>query len=342
MLQTGNVQQVVKHSMAYGFLLSQPFSFYVDAYPVLQNEVLSQAQNLKYGQHNESVIVLQYKLSQLNYFKQPVDGEFGIRTEYALKSFQKDHHLTVNGVANQKTITTLMKIERKKYLQPLKSIKNDYVPGEQGEDITKIQKALQYFGYYKGELDGIYGPLTDKAIINFQEDHGLEVKKSINEKTVNEIYEAEPTEPVKTVEAPTSNTEQKEAEPKPVKKQTTSYSVSSVITTAKSLIGTPYVWGGESPGGFDCSGFIQYVYQSQGIKLGRTVSDIWNATKPVSNLSVGDFVFYQTYKAGPSHMGIYLGNNQFIHAGESNGVEISDMGISYWKERYIGAKRVAQ
>ncbi|UFU01254.1 NlpC/P60 family protein [Radiobacillus kanasensis] len=338
MLHTGNVQQVVKHSMAYGFLLSQPFSFYVDAYPVLQNEILTESQNLKYGQHNESVLVLQYKLSQLNYFKQPVDGEFGVRTEYALKSFQKDHQLTANGVANQKTISTLVRIEREQYLRPLKSIEEDYYPGEQGDDIEKIQKALQYFGYYKGELDGIYGPLTDKALINFQQDQGLEVKQSINEKTVNQIYEAEPAE---TVAAPSPDTEQ-ESEPKPVKKETASYSVSGLIATAKSFIGTPYVWGGESPGGFDCSGFIQYVYQAHGIKLGRTVSDIWNGTKPVSTLSVGDFVFYETYKAGPSHMGIYLGNNQFIHAGESNGVEVSDMGISYWQQRYIGAKRVAQ
>ncbi|MRH42462.1 hypothetical protein GH741_07165 [Aquibacillus halophilus] len=352
MLTNGNFQHVVKHSMAYGFVLSQPFSFYVDAYPMLQNEVLTQSSTLYYGQHNESVRVLQHKLNQLSYFDKTIDGEFGVLTEYALKKFQYENDLTANGRADNETINTILIIEREKHLRPLKAISKTYYPGDKGEDIKSIQNALHYFGYYKGELDGIYGPITDLALKIFQQDHGLEVEKEINEKTVNAIYAAEPiAEPVKessaeeikeVVAEPKQVTVEETNEPQQVKKtpQQVSFSISQLTSVAKQYIGTPYVWGGTSPNGFDCSGYIQYVFNSVGISLPRTVSDIWNFTKPVETLSVGDFVFYETYKPGPSHMGIYLGNGQFVHAGSSDGVEISDMSISYWKERYLGAKRV--
>ncbi|MBT2685997.1 cell wall-binding repeat-containing protein [Bacillus sp. ISL-37] len=118
-----------------------------------------------------------------------------------------------------------------------------------------------------------------------------------------------------------------------------SFDVNSLIATAKAYIGVPYVFDGTTASGFDCSGYLNFVYDKNGVDLPRTTSDIWNASKVVSQPSPGDIVFYQTYKPGPSHAGIYLGNNQFIHAGSSRGVEISDMNISYWKSRYLGAKR---
>src|SRR5699024_3832125 len=116
-----------------------------------------------------------------------------------------------------------------------------------------------------------------------------------------------------------------------VKAENTSTNLNGVIELARSFIGTEYVWGGDSPSGFDCSGFIQYVFETEDIKLPRTVSDTWNSTKPVDSASVGDLVFFETYQPGPSHMGIYLGDGKFIHAGSSNGVEISELSNSYWE-----------
>ena len=113
-----------------------------------------------------------------------------------------------------------------------------------------------------------------------------------------------------------------------------------VIQTARAQIGTPYKWGGTSPGGFDCSGFLQFVYQAEDIQIPRTVSDIWNYGTPVEQPSVGDLIFFETYKPGPSHAGIYLGDGKFIHAGESRGVEISEMDNPYWSPKYLGAKRI--
>ncbi|WML48843.1 LysM peptidoglycan-binding domain-containing protein [Neobacillus sp. PS3-34] len=111
----------------------------------------------------------------------------------------------------------------------------------------------------------------------------------------------------------------------------------AVIAEAKKYIGSPYLWGGNTPAGFDCSGYLKYVFAKAGITIPRTVATIWGATTAVSTPRPGDIVFYETYTSGPSHAGIYLGSNKFIHAG-SSGVTISDMTLTYWKSRYLGAK----
>ncbi|WP_256242289.1 C40 family peptidase [Bacillus sp. V3B] len=84
-----------------------------------------------------------------------------------------------------------------------------------------------------------------------------------------------------------------------------------------------------SSAAFDCSGYLNYVYNNTGISIPRTVATIWNATKLVSSPKVGDIIFYNTSGNGSSHAGIYLGKNQFIHAGTSTGVTITDMNLSY-------------
>jgi cell wall-associated NlpC family hydrolase len=119
--------------------------------------------------------------------------------------------------------------------------------------------------------------------------------------------------------------------------ETSSSSVQAVIDEAQKYIGTPYRWGGNTPAGFDCSGFTKYVFSNVGMALPRTTETQWEATTPVSSPRIGDLVFFQTYKIGPSHVGIYLGNNKFISAA-SQGVVISDLTATYWKSRYLGAR----
>jgi LysM repeat protein len=126
----------------------------------------------------------------------------------------------------------------------------------------------------------------------------------------------------------------------PPQSNPSSFSVDRLLNEAKSHIGTPYVWGGSSVGGFDCSGFIYYVFKQAGVSVNRLSSEgYYNRAYYVSNPQPGDLVFFEnTYKKGISHLGIYLGNNQFIHAGD-NGVQITSLDNSYWKSKFDGFKR---
>ncbi|MED1471911.1 peptidoglycan endopeptidase [Bacillus salipaludis] len=114
-----------------------------------------------------------------------------------------------------------------------------------------------------------------------------------------------------------------------------------IVSTAKSLMGIPYVWGGSTPSGFDCSGFIYYVANQAGIEIGRLTADgYYNRSYYVDKPKAGDLVFFEnTYKSGISHVGIYIGNNQFIHADPDRGIAISSLNISYFKEHFASFKR---
>lgn len=114
-----------------------------------------------------------------------------------------------------------------------------------------------------------------------------------------------------------------------------------LINIAKSFIGTPYAWGGTTPRGFDCSGFIYYTFNQSGKQIVRTsAAGYYNMSTKVSSPKVGDIVYFKnTYAAGITHLGIYMGNGQFIHSGD-NGVEISSIYQSYWKEHFAGYGRL--
>jgi cell wall-associated NlpC family hydrolase len=114
-----------------------------------------------------------------------------------------------------------------------------------------------------------------------------------------------------------------------------------IITTAKKYIGVPYVWGGSTPSGFDCSGFVKYVFDKHGIPLPRTAATQYGAGKSVkkADLRKGDLVFFGE-NGRITHVGIYMGDGNFIHASSSKGVTITPLNNSYWSVRYYGARRV--
>ncbi len=114
-----------------------------------------------------------------------------------------------------------------------------------------------------------------------------------------------------------------------------------VAQYAEQFEGVPYAWGGTSPSsGFDCSGFVQYVYAHYGTLLPRTSYSQYGVGTSVdkSDLEPGDIVFFDTNGSGASHDGIYEGNGQFINAA-SKKVEVDDMTSSYWASHYVGARR---
>lgn len=124
-------------------------------------------------------------------------------------------------------------------------------------------------------------------------------------------------------------------------RRTTLYDGEGIIEIAKKYLGVPYKFGGQTPDGFDCSGFTGYVYKKAGYSLARDAGVQYNEMKPIKVPRVGDLVFFKIDGQKVSHVGIYVGNLTFIHA-PSTGKKVSyaDMRIAYWKQRYAGARTV--
>lgn len=145
-----------------------------------------------------------------------------------------------------------------------------------------------------------------------------------------------------------NNNQQKETvtqpkqEEKPAVQEKPAVNSSSVTGLALQLVGSRYVEAGTTPNGFDCSGFIYYVYKNNGYSISRqSVAGYWSQAQKISNPQPGDLVFFQnTYKPGPSHMGVYIGNGQFVHAGdESTGVIVSSVNSKYNQAHFLGYGR---
>jgi cell wall-associated NlpC family hydrolase len=116
-----------------------------------------------------------------------------------------------------------------------------------------------------------------------------------------------------------------------------------VVSYALSFRGTPYVWGGATPEeGFDCSGFVQYVFERHGVHLPRTARQMADALPSLDHVSrrPGDLVFFNTTGKPYSHVGIYIGNDSFVHASSAKGgVIVSNLFTPYWVDHFLGMRR---
>lgn len=114
-----------------------------------------------------------------------------------------------------------------------------------------------------------------------------------------------------------------------------------LVLHSMSLVGTPYRWGGSSTGGFDCSGLVQYVYrQAVNVPLPRTAREMAAASRtiPTSRLASGDLVFFNTAGNGISHVGLYVGNGQFLHAPRRGStVRLDSLQQGYYAQRLVKA-----
>lgn len=187
--------------------------------------------------------------------------------------------------------------------------------GSKGPDVKVLQQKLNSLGYWC-ETDGIFGSWTEKKVLEFQADYGIKQTGVIGKISLQKLKEL--TQPQGTVDG------------------------ENIINTAERYMGVPYVWGGESPAGFDCSGYTQYVMKQNGISIPRTAAEQFAAGISIArgSLKMGDLVFFTTYKPGASHVGFYIGNNQFIHASSAGGeVTISSLETEFYSSHYIGARR---
>ena len=131
------------------------------------------------------------------------------------------------------------------------------------------------------------------------------------------------------------------ATPPPVAAPGSGYEIAG---TALGLRGAPYRNGGGDPSGFDCSGFVTYVFAQHGVSVPRTVSEQYQAGLPIPSdqLQPGDLVFFSTVTHGASHVGIAIGGDEFVHAPSGRGeVRVERLSTTYWAARFIGARRVS-
>lgn len=191
--------------------------------------------------------------------------------------------------------------------------------GDQGNEVAEIQGQLAQLGYDL-QADGDYGPATEEAVKAFQRSKGLEADGLVGEVTYRALL----------------------GKSLPEISRSSNYVSRRVVQNAMAYMGVPYVFGGSTPSGFDCSGFVMYVFRGAGISLPRTADVQYEVGTPVekSELRAGDLVFFTTYTYGPSHVGISLGGDKFIHASSSKGVTIDTLNRGYWISTYIGARRV--
>ncbi len=304
------------------------------------NQAKSEQQSnptLRNGARGEAVSRLQQRLLDLGYYTGAVDGIFGQGTERAVRLMQNQHRLVVDGIVGAKTWSTLasasaMTSAGSGEKQPQPADPTPAPPpadqalgsssllkiGSQGENVRVMQAQLKTIGLFNQEPTGYYGTVTEQAVRAFQRQQGLAVDGVAGKQTLDRLS--------KLAGTPVANTG-------------TGFSVMNIVADASELLGIPYVWGGTNTEGFDCSGFIHYVFAKNNIQLARTVAGMWEAGTVVAAPAVGDIVFFETYTAGPSHAGIYIGNDQFVHSGTSTGVAVANLKTKYWSERYLGAKR---
>lgn len=190
--------------------------------------------------------------------------------------------------------------------------------GSQNGDVTSLQADLRTLGYFTYPTNtGYFGEVTATAVMAFQKAHGLEENGKVG-LTTGPMIKAEAD----------------------AKRPAASAVGTQLIESAQNYVGTPYRWAGRDENGFDCSGFVGFIYAQQNIELHRTAADIYTQGSATSNPQPGDLVFFTTYDSGATHVGLYLGNNQFISATSSHGVKIDSLSDGYWGPRYLGARTV--
>ncbi|MDD2446524.1 MAG: NlpC/P60 family protein [Tissierellia bacterium] len=309
------------------------------AHALLGEQVLNE------GMTHPDVKVLQEELKILGLYElENATAYYDEYTAQSVRSFQISNNLEINGTFDLATYETLQNVkngtagEQVVALAPNvnKASKLTFNRAlnlkDSGQDVERLQEALKAIGYLDiDECTDYFGEQTKTALMSFQEDNelapdGLAGLRSIE--AINQVL-----------------TGRGIALPEVSRGSDIGGLVADIISTGKKYLGVRYTFGGTSPKGFDCSGFTSYVYKQNGISIPRATTGQATAGTKVakSDLQPGDLIiFSNTYKAGPSHAGIYIGEGQFIHASSvgSGGVIISDINSNYYLNHFSYGRRV--
>ena len=259
----------------------------------------------QYGDTGSEIVAIQKKLIAVGY-KARETGEYDANTKWAVRLYQKDQGLPVDGILGDTTYKKLMGKPMPSATKTVSKVKE--ISKKDAELMAKIQAKKE------GSSKAITTSVKQQKKPTTQ---GKPATVQVKHKVTNHTA-------------------------KPLRTVPVSGNVKEILTYANTFTGVPYKFGGTTPAGFDCSGYIRHVFQKVGVQLPRQADEQYTVGKKVEkqNLQPGDLVFFETYEPGVSHSGIYIGDGQFISATSSSGVAVADIDDSYWGPRYVGAKRV--
>jgi cell wall-associated NlpC family hydrolase len=261
----------------------------------------------------------------------PADGVFGHQTLQAVRRFQRESGLLVDGQVGPITWAALERQNRGRPGEQILEV------GSEGAAVAAVQRRLEI------PADGIFGPVTLAAVESFQRTHGLVVDGQVGPFTLHALRgaghwrapRAHAAAPVHHRPRHHHHDRRHHHRHRPARLSLGE----RAVHTAEQYLGVPYVWGGESPSGFDCSGLVQYVYGKLGVHLPRTSYAQYDAGRHIGRgaLEPGDLVFFD----GLGHVGIYIGGGRFIHAPHTGTrVQIGTL-AGWYDEHWAGATRVA-
>ena len=208
---------------------------------------------------------------------------------------------------------------RRETKKPATQYKAVYEVGDSGWKVREAQRKLRLLGYEVEDQQGHFTKEMSRQLKKFQRHAKLKADGKLDEKTYEALgWGVFDKTGIQKIQA------------------------RDILSTAARYKGVPYYFGGTTPRGFDCSGYVQYVFRQRGAQLTRTADTqfLEGMSLRKSQLKPGDLVFFSTYEAGASHVGIYAGNGQFWNATSSRGVMLCQLNDSYWGPRYYGARRV--
>ncbi len=293
-------------------------------------------QELMEGMNHPDVQVLQEELKSIGlYDVESTSTYFDENTTKAVRSLQILQGIEISGIFDLNTYDALIALKDSS-ANNNKAAKLTFYRNlslkDTGEDVRQLQEALKVMGYLEiDQCTEYFGEQTEGALKSFQEDNelipdgiaGLRTIEAINKTLVGRGI----------------------ALPEVSRGTELGSKAANILATAKKYLGVRYSYGGSTPNGFDCSGFTSYVFKQHGITLPRATTGQATVGTKVSkaDLQPGDLViFSNTYKAGPSHVGIYMGNGKFIHSSStgSGGVIISDINSNYYSSHFSYGRRV--
>lgn len=302
------------------------------------------------GMQHDDIKVLQQELKNNGYFdNNETTTYYGNVTLNAVKSFQAAHGLPQDGIFGPSTFEVLKSLNQPTVVESTvevveiaPEVKTDVAVAVSytrdlklevtGTDVNQLQEGLKKLGFLVIEnTTDYFGPQTMEAVSAFQKNYALTEDGIAGVDTIDMLNDV--------------LAGRKETIAAPNRGEVNRTLSSDIINTAKKYLGVRYVYGGSTPKGFDCTGFTSYVFKQHGISLPRTTTEQAKVGTKLSRaeLQVGDLIiFSNTYKAGPSHAGIYMGNGQFIHSSSnrSGGVIISDLNSTYYSGKFSYGRKV--